>query len=283
MTHIAIISATQEQIDIEFVTKELADAWCSLYAGQPYSLAQDPVFNLPVLPDQQMVADRFDIIRDAYAQMQAWGYHCDAGELEFTHECLNRLHRDFTTAEQHTPDDRSFEEWLAVVDHINESVHDLERYVHTPHRTWANQQFPHHTDLLIWPARWDNTRSGQWLDLTDLRSQCLGWPTDDPQAVYLNTSIRGKSVMQAFLEHDDPREDDIQGQWGTFGALCIPQTMARRELYQSAEFTAWCRQHTVMAEDLPLEFCVGRVTRSSKPLHQFTAKDCGYAIDVVKY
>lgn len=283
MAHIAIISATQEQIDIEFVTDELAEAWCSRYAGQSYALMQDPVFNLPNLPDQHMVNERFDIIRDTYAQMRAWGYDCDTGELEFTHECLNRLHRDFTTAEQHTPHDRTFTEWLALVDRINESVHDLERYVHTPHRVWANHEFDHHRDLLIWPDRWDNTREGQWLDLTDLRPQCLGWPTDDPSAVYLNTSIRGKSVLQAFLEHDDPREDDVQGQWGSFGALCIPQTRARHDVYSSKTFAQWCDQHDVMPHTLPLEFCVGRVTRSTKPIDQFTAKDCRYHIDVVKY
>ena len=283
MAHIAIVCATQEQIDIEFVSDELAEAWCSLYAGQPFALTLDPVFNLPQLPDEQMVLDRFDIIRDTYAEMQAWGYHCDAGELEFTHECLNRLHRDFTTAEQCPPPDRTFAEWLSLVNRINESVHDLERYCHTPHRVWANHEFSQHRDLLIWPDHWDNSRGGQWLDLTDLRSQCLGWPTEDPQSVYLNTSIRGKSVLQAFLEHDDPREDDVQGQWGTFGALCIPQTTARHQLYRSRQFGEWCGLHGVREDDLPLEFCVGRVARSSKPIDQFTAKDCRYHIDVVKY
>jgi hypothetical protein len=283
MAHIAIISATQEQIDIEFVNNELAEAWCSLYAGQPYTLSQDPVFNLPQLPDQHMMDERFTVIADAYDQMKARGYPCDVGNMEFTQSCLNRWHRDFTTAEQHPPQGSSYEEWFAIINRINRSVHDLERYVHTPHRVWANEQFADHRDLLIWPVHTGYDRMGRWLDLVHLRDSCLGWPSDDPQAVYLNASIRGKSVLQAFLEHDDPREDDVQGHWGTWGGLTIPQTRARLDLYESEPFDRWCRQHDVDARTLPLEFCVGRVAGSTKPIDQFTARDCRYAIDVVKY
>lgn len=283
MAHVAVISATQEQIDIEFVTDELADQWCSLYAGQPYTLGQDPVFNLPAQPDQQRIDDRFDEIRKAYAEMTARGYLCDVGDMAFTYHCLNRWHRDFTTAEQHPPPGCEYDEWFAIINQINQSVHDLERFVHTPHRVWANSQFATHSDLLIWPVHTGYDRQGRWMDMVDLRDQCLGWPSDDPQAVYLNASIRGKSVLQAFLEHDSPLEDDVQGQWGTWGGLTIPQSRARLDLYESRPFREWCDLWGVDARLLPLEFCVGRVTRSSKPIDQFNLRDCRYAIDVVRY
>lgn len=162
------------------------------------------------------------------------------------------------------------QDWFGIVDKINVAVHKLEIYtVPLANKKLIAEQYPlveltfvpdrQHADLSTWfPFTTDEQQYNfnSFLDSTD------------PLAL-LNSSILGKSVLQAFYEHDDPTADDCTGRLGSFGGFVIDLTDNRRRLYQCAEFQSWLKQYNLDTTQVPYEFPIGTIVSASQALIDF--------------
>jgi hypothetical protein len=168
------------------------------------------------------------------------------------------------------PDNVQHQDWFSIVDKINVAVHKLEIYtVPLANKKLIAEQYPL-AELTFMPDR-QHTDLSTWFPFTkDEQQHNFNSYIDSLDSmVLLNTSILGKSVLQAFYEHDDPTADDCTGRLGSFGGFVIDLTDNRRQLYQSMEFQRWLKQYNLDDTQIPYEFPIGTIATTSQPLMNF--------------
>lgn len=157
------------------------------------------------------------------------------------------------------PKDIDFQQWLNIIDMINESVHDLEYEVEpTDNMRFLRDNFPI-LSLVIEPSR-NFTDLDPWLnfDETDLAHNYRYFDYNQ-DLVLLSSTILGKSVLQSFHDNDDVNAKDCTGRLGSFGGVVIDLNQNRKKLYQSPQFHSWAQQQGRTFESLPLEFPIGYI------------------------
>jgi len=199
-------------------------------------------------------------------------------EYDYDQNKLNLLHRFFTynaswyhdivyfSKNHKNPFDSNFEidceynEWFDMIDVINRSVHNLERYTKTSNKELL-EVYPIKTIAVIMNSIPSHEEDTSWLGF-DLEEQEENYKyrqyllTGKP-LVLLDNSILGKSYLQSFLEHDDPRCKDCTGRSGSYGNFYIDLTDNRSKLYNSLKFKSWLSKYNI--ENPPLEFPIGSI------------------------
>jgi hypothetical protein len=228
--------------------------------------------------DVSLIQTQWNNIKSTLAHLHNIGFKIPfeiPDEYEYDQNKLNLLHRFFTynalwyhdiaySSKNHkNPFDSNFEidceynEWHDIIDVINRSVHNLERYTKTSNKELL-EVYPTKTIAVIM-----NSISSEefWVDF-DLEEQkenfkyqeysSLGKPV-----VVLASEILGKSYLQSFLEHDDPTCRDCTGRLGSLGNFHIDLTDNRSKLYNSLKFKNWLSKYNI--ENPPLEFPIGSI------------------------
>jgi hypothetical protein len=235
------------------------------------------------------VTQAWDNISEATRKLTSLGYKIPktpASTFDRCQETLNFWHRFFTynvlwfsdkdTApnpydpEFVMPDTVQHQDWFGIIDKINVAVHQLEMYT-VPHanKKLISEQYPL-IELTFMPDR-QHTDLSTWLPFTKDEQQYNfnSFLSSTDPLVLLNSSILGKSVLQAFYEHDDPTADDCTGRLGSFGGFVVDLTDNRRRLYQSAEFQTWLKQYNLDTTQVPYEFPIGTIVSASQTLIDF--------------
>jgi len=197
-------------------------------------------------------------------------------------ETLNYWHRFFTYnvlwnwSEKNLydplfiPNKVNYEEWFAIVEKINVSVHELEKFT-IPHenKKFVVEQYPL-PELLFLPKR-DGVNISTWFQFSedDIKHNFNSYVDSTEQLVILNASILGKPVLQAFYENDDPTADDCTGRLGSFGGFIIDLADNRKNLYKSDQFQNWLCKYNLDPKDVPYEFPIGTVENASQDLNKF--------------
>lgn len=133
------------------------------------------------------------------------------------------------------------EEFLYLINRLNQGIHELENIVSTPNR----KKFNHVIHTL--EVRVD---ASQYTDVTiyydDVDLQIPREYQSDLRLsghdVWIKKDLLGKDYITAFADHDDPNEFDVQPPFLTSGGLHIDLNCGRDALYQSQEFAAWLGQ-----------------------------------------
>jgi hypothetical protein len=181
------------------------------------------------------------------------------------HPSLNHVHR-FFTHNQHLCNTRQFgndfdyHSVLLMLDELNLYVHELERYIARGPSDIAVDQIE---EIKLWqPADYNNNN---WCSLLDYQQ----YHSDQHYDIILSSEILGKTLLQSYLDQDDPRDWDTSGHHVSAGGLQITYLPTRQTIYQSSSFQRWLQQYQVDPDQLRYDFPIGNIRdRDTGPFQQ---------------
>jgi hypothetical protein len=197
----------------------------------------------------------------------------DIGTID--HHSLNHVHRFFTHSQQRCNNkefgiDFDYHSVMPMLDKLNLHVHELERYIaRGPDDIPVDQieeiKLYHSTDYM----------SDAWCSLADYQQ----YHSDQHYDVILSSEILGKTLLQSYLDQDNPGDWDTSGHYSSAGGLQITYLPTRQTIYQSHSFQQWLQQHQVDPDQLRYDFPIGNIQdRDTGPFQQVLQKlqHCGH-------
>jgi len=204
------------------------------------------------------------------------GFNTDFFDLpnsfNFDQQLLNQLHRFFTynVLWYHNADNTnnpfdpnfkikcmSYQDWHALLNQINESVHNLEQYTKTDNRNILKGYPLKFLQVIL-------NVNNSWIDFNleeqqeNYKYQIYKKKFQKP-LVRLDPSILGKAYLQSFLDNDDPTCVDCTGRVGSHGNFHIDFDNNLSDIYTSDDFKKWLSRYNII--NPPLEFPIGIVIK----------------------
>lgn len=198
------------------------------------------------------------------------------------HCSLNHVHRFFTYNLQRCNvrefgKNFDYDSVMSMLDCLNTHVHELENYIPRSPDDIAVDQIE---EIKLY----HNSQYGttDWIDLTDYQQ----YHSDQHYDVILSSEILGKTLLQSYLDQDDPTDWDTSGHYGSAGALQITYLPTRQQIYQSNSFKQWLAQHSADTAELKYDFPIGNIQdRDTGPFQQVLQqlKHCQHSDVSVNY
>jgi hypothetical protein len=177
--------------------------------------------------------------------------------------CLNQLHRFFThtqqiyntlqaeLSQQNQDPDHCLPSIGKIIQHLqelNHCVHEMEFYCVRAHADVIVDSIEE--IKLYTPTEFKNPA---WIDLECYRE----FHTDQHYDVILSSEVLGKTLLQSYIDGDDPTDWDTSGHYSSAGGLQICWTNTRQQIYQSEHFKNWLKSHD--AVDVWYDFPIGNI------------------------
>jgi len=168
-----------------------------------------------------------------------------------TQKILNRLHRYCVAAadtrNRWVRDQEPTFDWVPyeveqfnyTVDLINQNIHRLELYVHTPHKDKFRKPGWHTTELIFNASKYDDVtvyHDDVDVIIDDAMFEYLRLSGYD---VWIKKDLLGKDFITGFADHDDPGQIDIRPPTMYSGGIQIDNNNGKETIYQSSEFINW--------------------------------------------
>lgn len=216
------------------------------------------------------IVDNWDCIKTAFQSLKDLNFRIPfeiADEFDNTQSTLNKLHRFFTynilwhveKESVQNPYDPNFttdldhSEWGTILEKINIAVHSLEFVTVTEHKKIL-KKYPLN---FLWFGRCNSPVIPIEFDQLAYQENYRYFEYDQHPLVLLDGSILGKSILQSFLDDDDPTCKDCTGRTLSHGGFVIDLNTSRKQIYESTEFLSWANSYNL--KNMPLEFPIGYV------------------------
>jgi len=174
-----------------------------------------------------------------------------------TQHHLNVWHRQFTSVTQYlqTQIDRRMD---PVEQRCHDLFYDLNQLVHL----WENR-------LNEWPKNQLNKYQGIDVNLSPeknpqgiadfamLTEEHRQYHSFDEADLILDQSVHGKTVLQSFIDNDDPNHWDTTGHWITHGGCKLVLSRWKQNIYSSDEFAEWMEKNNTSISQLKGDFPLG--------------------------
>lgn len=170
-----------------------------------------------------------------------------------TQQVLNRLHRYAVVCADYRdrwhlqgPVEFEFVPWenqefMYLINVLNQSIHQLEDYVVTPHKQEFSQSI-HTVEFVFQSSLYQDVdvfATGADLAIPTHMQQHLRLLDHD---VWIKKDLLGKDFVTAFADHDDPAEFDIRPQNIISGSVSIDVNNWREQFFNSSAFGSWLGQ-----------------------------------------
>jgi ssRNA-specific RNase YbeY (16S rRNA maturation enzyme) len=181
------------------------------------------------------------------------------------HRSLNHVHRFFTHNQQRCNniefgDDFDYHSVMRMLDKLNSNVHELERYIARGPEDIAVDKID---EIKLYHST--NYNSDAWCSLADYQQ----YHSDQHCDIILGPEILGKTLLQSYLDQDDPTDWDTSGHYASAGGLQITYQPIRQQIYQSASFAQWLDRHNADPAVLKYDFPIGNIQdRNTGPFQQ---------------
>jgi len=136
-----------------------------------------------------------------------------------------------------------------ILDNINEAVHKIESSI--------TKNPPNCPVKLIKQIHCEQKHIGEIFKFD------LDWKKYHSKQHYdiiLDANILGKSLLQSYLDEDDPTQWDTNGHEESLGALLICLDKNRSKIYESSSWQNWLEKYSAKDENLYYDFPVGNFT-----------------------
>jgi hypothetical protein len=191
----------------------------------------------------------------------------DIGTVD--HNTLNHVHRFFTHNQQRCNvrkfgSDFDYDSVMSMLDSVNTHVHDLEVFLP---RGPVDMPVSQIEEIKLYhPTHYGTT---DWVDLTDYHQ----YHSDQHYDVILSSEVLGKTLLQSYLDQDDPTDWDTSGHYVSAGGLQIAYLPTRRQIYQSDSFKNWLYKYNADPNGLKYDFPIGNIQdRDTGPFQQVLAQ-----------
>lgn len=202
-------------------------------------------------------------------------------EFDFDQKTLNTLHRFFTynaawsqsNIKTENPFDKNFKipqnynkkSFFYLIDQINKNVHFLEKYtVPGPNRIFVEENHP--LEYLHFKVIEEDFEKYLNFDSIEYENNYTFLKLNHENIVTLDASILGKSILQSFMEQDDPTKIDCQGRHCSAGGFMIYTNDQLKKIYTSTQFQNWLKEYDLESSEIPYEFSIGYIQDQSIPL-----------------
>jgi len=182
-------------------------------------------------------------------------------KTDVTQHHLNVWHRWFTDGTKSHPGWMSAPNVQADLRNQFVLLHDLNQLVHNWEFhlcEWPKPQmakFGPGVEIVLLPEKTIHG-DGPHVEFTDEQRQYHSFDSAD---LVLDQSIHGKSVMQSFLDNDNPNHWDTTGHWISHGGCKLVTDNWKQQAYSSAEFDQWLKKNNTDRSQLKAEFPLGRI------------------------
>ena len=198
------------------------------------------------------------------------------------HRSLNHVHRFFTHNQQRCNvrefgNSFDYDLVMSILDRLNTHVHELECYIPRGPDDIVVDQIEE--VKLYHPTHYGTTN---WIDLTEYQQ----YHSDQHYDVILSSEILGKTLLQSYLDQDDPTDWDTSGHYVSAGGLQITYMPTRQQIYQSNSFKQWLAQYNADPAELKYDFPIGNIQdRDTGPFQQVLAEldHCRFSDVLVNY
>jgi len=175
---------------------------------------------------------------------------------QITQEHLNVWHRWFThytnIIDNHTTQNTELATEYHWLHELNQIIHRLEKSIWE----WPKPDLGvcgH--DLNLEPEMDEHGFGAGMIDLTPYR-QYHSW---EPADLILDQAVHGKTIMQSFIDNDDPKNWDTTGHHMSWGGCKLVSTHYRQAIYQGDLFRHWMNRNDVTHQDLWGDYPLGNI------------------------
>jgi len=178
---------------------------------------------------------------------------------EITRDYLNKAHRFFTKNQKYVNlNNIEFPNHLEVTDYLqelNDIIHELEPNLEINAKTLLSDNFKNNWReiMLLHETAYDDKN---WWTMED---SFRNYHSAEFANLILGPQILGKTLIQSFLDQDDPNNWDTSGHYVNNGYLMLMNKPYRQELYNSDAFKNWLSKHGVTPDQMYYDFPIGNV------------------------
>jgi hypothetical protein len=251
-------------VHVDLLDNPGVHAWANKFLTGTYETAvihHDHLYIRP--PDYQhinMLQNQCKILADELAQHGIVYSGADIVPFETStteqmHQWLNQLHRFFTHNQQQCnfkqlPTGSDYQLIFRKLEEINYHIHDIELYVPRRSQDLAVDSI---NEIKLWQN--NQTTDSSWVDLESYRQ----YHSSQYHNVILTSDVLGKTILQSYLDGDNPNHWDTSGHHHSSGGLQICYSNTRQRIYQSKSFQQWLFDHGLRCQDVYYDFPVGNI------------------------
>lgn len=179
------------------------------------------------------------------------------------HNWLNHLHRFFTHNQSICNDQTqntkvNYKILSTALDDLNTQIHQIELYI-----SRGQPDMP--VSAIEEIKLYHNTEAGgsAWVNLEPFHE----YHSAEYYDIILTSEILGKTIIQSYLDNDNPADWDTSGHYSSAGGLQVCIGPARQQIYNSESFKNWLARHNVSPTDVYYDFPIGSI--KNKPISRF--------------
>jgi hypothetical protein len=183
---------------------------------------------------------------------------------DVTREWLNKIHRHFTNSAFDVWSGKFRFESVEAQYCINDRLLDLNSNVHNLEHLYINkhqQKFQRDgQEILVRPKTSLQKTTAYGFDIKPY----MNCHSRDHHDVVLDPYILGKTIIQSFLDIDDPSQWDTTGHVSTDGGCMFVLTDHRQKIYQSSEYVDWLAKYNLNYYNTYADFPIGDLIAGDK-------------------
>lgn len=176
---------------------------------------------------------------------------------EITQHHLNVWHRWFTDNTAIIDQDNS--SWDLTKEHfwlheLNQIVHAIEQYFNEWPKDQFDGRFAKEINLFVIVDALGRPVAGS-ADIYEYRQ----YHTFDHCDLILDQAVHGKTLMQSFIDNDDPNHWDTSGHHVTHGGAKLVINSNRSKIYQSPAFLEWANRNRLDTSKVFADYPLGQI------------------------
>jgi hypothetical protein len=254
-------------LNVELLDNPAVKSWADHFLQRNLPVEAAKSFNIskrPVSLWNDTARQKYSRLQELLVTLSGIGFSFDYPQPnsveEISRDYLNKAHRFFTQNQKYVNFNRKdVPNALIITDYfqeVNYLVHDLEEFLDIEAKPLLADDFNRNWDevLLEHDTAYDD--DNWWFMDESFRS----YHSPEFANLILGPQILGKTLIQSFLDQDDPNNWDTSGHYSNNGFLMLMNKPYRQELYNSDVFKNWLSKHGVTPDQMYYDFPIGNVT-----------------------
>jgi len=254
-------------LDVELIDNPAVKSWADhfLQRGLPVVTQRSVNINqLSPVPWNTEAKQKYSRMQELFDILNNIGFVFDyphpASVNAVTRDYLNKSHRFFTQTQKYVNlNNREVPDHLTITNYLQELnylVHDLETFLKIEAAPLLSSEFKQNWKeiVLLHDTAYDD--QNWWFMENSYRE----YHSSEFANLIFGPQILGKTLLQSFLDQDDPNNWDTSGHYSNNGYLILMNNPYRQEIYNSDIFKNWLSKHGVTPDQMYYDFPIGNVT-----------------------
>lgn len=254
-------------LNVELIDNPAVNSWAEHFLQRNLPVTAERSFNVsqrPVVPWNNDAKQKYSRMQELFDILNGIGFVFDYPQPscveEITRDYLNKAHRFFTQNQKYVNfNRREVANALEITDYfqeVNHLVHELEVFLDTEAKPLLSDDFKSNWNevMLLHDTAYDDEN---WWFMND---SFRNYHSSEFANLILGPQILGKTLIQSFLDQDDPNNWDTSGHYSNNGFLILMNKPYRQEIYNSDVFKNWLSKHGVTPDQMYYDFPIGNVT-----------------------